>query len=317
MSKYRRDLIDHALAEEAALWVARIQSADATKADHRDFEEWLEADPGRQSAYEEMKGLWSEMRDMQIELPAEPSRLASGKTIATTMGFICLLGLATVFFWQTGVIDRFQADYYTSIGETSVIRLEDGTEVTLNTDAAIQTRYTDHERRVVLLRGEAFFDVVKNPQRPFVVDNKALTAKALGTHYSVRAGAGLLPQEVQVEEGEVEVETPHGVARLGAGDVVTLDNTGNMVRSKQDVSSNTAWRDGKLVFSGQSLREVLKILAQYRHGRILILDDRAAKLSVSGIFDLKNTDQALHILEGNLPVVVTRLSGMMVLVRSR
>lgn len=195
--------------------------------------------------------------------------------------------------------------------------LEDGTRISLNSDTAIETRYSAHERRVVLLRGEAFFDVAKNPQRPFIVDNNGLKAHALGTHYSVRAGDGSLPQEVQVEEGEVEVKTTSGTARLGAGDVVTMDSDGAIVRSRQDVTNNTAWREGKLVFSGQSLRQVLQILAQYRHGKILVLDDEASRLSVSGIFDLHDTDQALRILESNLPVSVTKLAGMVVLVRSR
>ena len=317
MREHQSEPLDDGLAEEAAFWVARIQSADATEADHRAFQEWLARDLAHHRAYEELRDLWSDMRDVRIAHPGDRKRIASGRNIATALGVVCLLSLAAFVGQQSGVVDRLQADYYTTVGETSVVTLEDGTRVTLNTDAAIQTHYTDHERRIVLLRGEAFFDVTSNPQRPFLVDSDGLTAKALGTHYSVRSANGALPQEVQVEEGQVEVATPAGKDLLGAGDVLTRDTGGKLVRSRQDVASNTAWRDGKLVFSGQPLREVLKTLAQYRHGKIVVLDENAARLNVSGIFDLNDTDQALRILEADLPVAVTRLSGMMVIVRSR
>lgn len=309
--------MDDGLAEDAALWVARMQSADATEADHNAFRGWLASNPAHQGAYDDMKSVWGDMRDVPFALPADRHRSRSSRAVIATVSLICLFSVAAFLSRETGMIDRLQADHYTSIGETRVITLEDGTVVSLNSDAAVQTLYSEKERRVVLLRGEAFFDVAKNPHRPFIVENNGLRAKALGTHYAVRAAHAALPQEVQVEEGQVEVETPTGVTLLGTGDVATLDSDGKITRSRQDVASNTAWREGKLVFSGQSLQEVLRILAQYRHGRIVILDDAAARLSVSGIFDLKDTDQALHILESNLPLAVTRLSSMMVLVRSR
>ncbi len=316
MREKQSDLAD-GLAEEAAFWVARMQSSDATEADHTAFQEWLASRPSHSHAYEEMRSLWGDMRDVQIALPVDRKRHVSGRTVAMSIGVICLLGLAALSIQQIGVVDRLRADYYTTVGETRVVTLDDGTQVTLNTDAAIQAQYTDRERRIVLLRGEAFFDVTKNQQRPFIVESNGWTAKAVGTHYSVRAETGALPQQVQVEEGQVEVATQTGATLLGAGDVVTRDVDGKLLRSRQDVANNTAWREGKLVFSGQPLSEVLEVLARYRHGRIMVLDERAARLNVSGIFDLKDTDQALRILEADLPVAVTRLSGMMVIVRSR
>lgn len=316
MRDRKSDRTKAGLDEQAALWVARMQSADASPSDRQAFQDWLTADPSHKDAYEDMASLWGDMRDVQLPSPSHRAQ-KSRRAVVTALCLLCLLGATTLLSQQAGVIDRLRADHYTAVGETRVLRLEDGTQLSLNSDTAIETRYSGHERRIVLLRGEAFFDVAKNPQRPFIVDNNGLKAQALGTHYSVRAGNGSLQQEVQVEEGEVEVKTTSGTARLGAGDVVTMDGDGAIVRSRQDVTNNTAWREGKLVFSGQSLRQVLQILAQYRHGKILVLDDEAARLSVSGIFDLHDTDQALRILESNLPVSVTKLAGMVVLVRSR
>nr|WP_254229162.1 FecR domain-containing protein [Agrobacterium salinitolerans] len=124
-----------------------------------------------------------------------------------------------------------------------MLSLEDGSRISLNTDTAIAVHYSQKERRITLLRGEAYFDVAKNPERPFVVEDGALTAKALGTHYSVRTGNGALPQEVQVEEGRVEVTTGAETAVLTPGEAVTLGGDGRLVRAAR--MSPTAWPGAK------------------------------------------------------------------------
>lgn len=305
------------LVEEAALWVARMQSKDATEAERAVFHVWLRADAAHAAAYEEMQSLWGELGEIDLAPAERQKRRGPRRAMLAGLAGLCLIGLAALFAEKSGLKDRWQADYYTGIGETRVLALEDGSRISLNTDTAIAVHYSRKERRITLLRGEAYFDVAKNPERPFIVEDGALTAKALGTHYSVRTGNGALPQEVQVEEGRVEVTTGAEVAVLTPGEAVTLGGDGRLVRARKDVANSMAWREGKLVFSGQPLREVLDILSQYRRGRIVILDEAAAKQRVSGIFDLKDTDQALTILEESLPVSVSRLSGMLVFVRSR
>jgi transmembrane sensor len=122
---------------------------------------------------------------------------------------------------------------------------------------------------------------------------------------------------VRVEQGRVEVISGEHQVILEAGGVASLTTPGRFSVTTADVANETAWRSGKLVFSGQPLREVLTTLDRYRHGRIVVMDSAAAEQRVSGIFDLNDTDQALRVLEENLPVSVTHLTGLMVVVRSR
>lgn len=70
----------------------------------------------------------------------------------------------------------------------------------------------------------------------------------------MRTGNGALPQEVQVEEGRVEVTAGVEIAVLTPGEAVTLGGDGRLVRARKDVANSMAWREGKLVFSGQPLR---------------------------------------------------------------
>lgn len=312
-----RQTIDDGVLEAAAMWVAKLQSEDATVADREAFDRWVAEHPDHQAAYDELYALWGDLGDVPIpagrlgELRAQRRRRVGGFVGLCLAAGVAILSLTTPYG------DRWRADYYTGVGEVRRITLEDGTEVDLNTDTALVVRYEQNSRMVRLLRGEAFFAVAKNPFRPFVVEGGSISATALGTRYSVGTAGADRAADVQVEEGRVEVEASGNKAILGAGETATIDRQGRLSLSKADVAAGTAWRDGKLVFSRRPLRDVLATLERYRRGRILLLDETAGALEVSGIFDPHDTDDALRVLETSLPLRVTRLSGLMVVVQSR
>ncbi len=308
--------VDDRIAEEAARWVARLQSADASERDRRDFQLWLARDAAHRAAYDEFKALWADLKDVPIPSDRLKKLRTSRRTKAGNIVALAIIAVLSVTLYRMGFVDRIRADHYTAIGEVRGITLADGSRVDLNTDSAISVSYTPAERRIRLLRGEAFFEVVRNPERPFVVDDASLRARALGTRYSVRAAFGETLGDVRVEQGQVQVTGGGNDVVLEAGDVARMTTRGLTV-AKVDVAGETAWRSGKLVFSGQPLRDVLATLERYRVGRIVVLDQAAAAQHVSGIFDLNDTDQALRVLEDSLPVSVTHLTGLMVVVRSR
>lgn len=316
MGKHREKKDGDRLAEEAAGWVARLQSGDATADDRRRFEEWLERDPAHREAFEEFRDLWGELKDIPIP-PDRLKKLKSARRRATAFrsGAVALVLVLCASLYQAGILDRMRADYYTSVGEVRTVTLADGTRVDLNTDTAITVDYSDDARRIRILRGEAFFSVARNPLRPFIVSDKELTATAVGTRYAV--GSQSAGGDVQVEEGRVEVRSGDERAILDAGFAASLGNRGRITVYRTDVSDATAWRSGRLIFSKRPLRDVLATLARYRHGRIIIVDDAAAEQTVSGIFDLNDTDGALREIEGSLPVTVTRVTGLLVVVSSR
>lgn len=306
------------VAEEAAGWVARLQSSDATEEDRRQFAEWLGRDPAHREAYDEFRRLWGELKDV----PVPPDRLKKlrGARRRAALSRAAGLAVAAFFFvsvYQTGVLDRVRADYATSVGEVRTVVLDDGTRVDLNTDTAIAVDYSEAARYVRLLRGEAFFDVASNPARPFTVEDGTISATAVGTQYSLRTAAGSFHGDVQVEEGRVEVRSGAERVLVNAGNAATLTALGHVTVQPADVAGAMSWRAGKLVFSGRPLREVLSTLERYRHGRIFIMDDAAARQRVSGIFNLDNTDEALREIESTLPVTVTHMTGFVTVVRSR
>lgn len=301
---------DDAIAEEAAGWVARLGSRDATGDDRRRFEQWKAKSPAHAAAFEEMQSLWGDLAHVPKSVAPRSRKRIAGGGIAALLLMGCLGAIAK----ETGLVDRYRSDFHTPVGGIRTVSLEDGSVVTLNTDSAIRVKYAQAERRIVLLRGEAFFDVAPNPARPFVVSGDDTQAIALGTHYAVKVGER---DEVMVEEGHVAVTAGGERAVLEAGGMAEVGDDGHLRTRTGDVASLTSWRSGKLVFSGRPLGEVLAELGRYRRGRIMVLDDRAAGFRVSGVFDAGNVDQALQALEQGLPISVTRLTGLVTIVRSR
>ncbi|MDV2985372.1 UNVERIFIED_CONTAM: FecR domain-containing protein [Methylobacteriaceae bacterium AG10] len=291
---------------EAAAWVARLSSSDATEADRRAFETWHGADPAHAAAYAEMDALWRKLG----HLPDPRPRKGPPKTLA---GLAAAALIAGALADQTGLIDRLRADLWSGVGAIEHATLADGSRVDLNTDTAIAVRFTERERGIELLRGEASFDVVPDPSRPFVVRGGGLSVRALGTRFFLRADGADSP--VGVAEGRVDVSGEGGRAVVSAGEEVRLGD-GALQVTAADVERDTAWRDGRLIFSGKPLATVLAELNRYRRGRILLLDRTLGARRVTGAFDARNTDDALDVIAATMGARIRRLSPLLVLVGS-
>jgi transmembrane sensor len=292
--------------EAAAGWVARLSSPDATDRDRREFEVWRSAAPAHAEAYAEMEDLWRRLGHAPD--PRQRRRMPKGLA-----GIVVAAALAAALAGELGLVDRMRADLWSGVGEIAHASLPDGSRVDLNTDTALALRFTDGERAVELLRGEAFFDVAPDPGRPFVVRGGGLSARALGTRFSVRVDGTDTP--VDVAEGRVEVAAAGPPVRVSAGEAAR-EAGGSLTVVRADVGRATAWRAGRLIVSGERLSAVLAELGRYRRGRIVLLDSAAGERRVTGAFDLSDTDEALTVLAATLGVRVTRLTPLLVLVRA-
>jgi len=299
---------EFAIEEEAATWVARLRSSDATEGDRLGFDRWLANDPRNSAAYEEMSALWSDL----AKVPRSVGRKRSG--IKGTAAAFAVILSAGYICQQAGLIDRIRADYHTSIGEVSSFVLDDGSRITLNTDTALRVHFEKNLRSVELLRGEAFFDVSPDPDRPFTVTGHNGEATALGTHYSVRVGDG---DDVMVEEGRVAVTSGQRKVFLPAGGIAHMSASGDLVSGTADVAGLTSWRDHKIIFSGRPLYQVIDELNRYQRGKIVVFGNATRDLKVSGVFSTIDIDQSIASIEDSLPVSITRFGGMLTIIRAR
>lgn len=301
------DAEDDRIFEEAAVWVARLSSPDATDADRRTFELWRGADPAHAEAYAEMDAWRRTMGHM-------PDPRRRKRKTPKGLAVLAVLSLSGLLAYESGLIDRLRADAWTGVGAIETTVLADGSRVDLNTDTAIALRFTPGERGIELLRGEAVFEVVPDRDRPFVVRGSGLSVRAVGTRFFVRVDGAADP--VGVVEGGVDAVTAAGRTTIGAGEIARQGADGRLVAERGDVERAIAWRKGKLVASGQPLSEVVADLDRYRHGRILLLEAALGARRFSGTLDLRDTDDALAVLAASMGLRIIRLAPFLILIQA-
>ncbi len=144
---------------------------------------------------------------------------------------------------------------------TEEIILEDGSKIAINSASEFQfpAQFSKEERRVKL-KGEAFFDIAKNPEKPFIIETGDLIIRVLGTSFNIRNYGNEGLAEITVRSGRVEVTNENGSFSkiLEANDQLTFDKKRMKVQevSKDDQLNALGWRSGKLVFSSEKMSRV-------------------------------------------------------------
>lgn len=141
--------------------------------------------------------------------------------------------------------------------------LPDGTKVKINSRSNLTypQLFGDVDRRV-LLDGEAFFEVEKNPEKPFVISCSGVTVKVLGTSFNVKAYKNDRYQKIAVVSGKVSVGTSEGEEIVLYPDsMAVIDNrTGSVTTKGFNKKEELGWCEGILYFNKTPFHEVFKKL---------------------------------------------------------
>lgn len=211
---------------------------------------------------------------------------------------VAAVGVAAcvAFLLGPAAILRLRADYVTGTAELQTVTLADGSTVTLAPDSAITVAYSNGERRVGLLAGEAFFTVKHNPDRPFHVIVGRVEATDVGTAFDVRRGDEGVA--VAVQQGSVRVDEataePPVSDTLTAGQMVRVAWAGGAVRGDEPPNLVAAWRQSQLIAEDQPMRNVIDQLRPYFSGRIILTNNALADRPVTGVYNLANPVEALR-----------------------
>ena len=289
-----------AIDDEAALWAVRVDRGLSAEEDAL-LDAWLAQDVRHAGAFAKARavslltdrarafGTGADKMLAQDEPTAEEPRSAISRRYALWMS----AAAATAGFWFVlGALPRYlrERSYETGIGETRVVPLEDGSLVTLNTQSKVTVAYSAQRRDISLVSGEALFDVAKDKERPFVVLAGGMQVRAVGTSFTVK----LVPNEpvqVLVREGVVEVKRPDvptaPPVRMAAGSQALAPDNAPIVAASltpSEVDKALAWRVGRLVFEGETLRNAAADFARYSDTRIVIDDPAVSNMTITGLF---------------------------------
>jgi transmembrane sensor len=306
-------------------WLMRLQEAPADRRLRAEFEAWLAQSDDHRRAYSDMAPLWQQAEEIgSIRASRQPDDRAArlpkpGRLLKRRWAVAAGLALAAslVIFVLPAVRLWLAADHQTGVAELRDVLLQDGSRVTLDAQTAIAVDYTEGRRSVTLLSGQAFFEVMPSPARPFLVKADAVTVRVTGTAFDVAASkAGVA---VAVRSGSVKVsEEGRGVvADLTGGQQVQLSRNGMVARGAVSSDDVGVWRDHRLVVYDRSIRDVVQQIARHTNAVILFGDSRIADQLVTATIDLRHPREALRAVVDLKYGQITEISPYLVVISSR
>lgn len=272
---------------DAARWVVRVDRDGDDPAVRAALDAWLSGDRRRVGAYARAEAGWLHLDRAQV-LASAPE---TAKPVARVprRGVIAGLGALAAGLTAAVVAPRLLARRYgTALGEIRRVPMSDGSVAAINTDSELEVAMRGNLRAVRLERGEAWFEVAKDPSRPFVVESGPVRVRAVGTAFAVRKREG--GSDVLVTEGVVEVwskDNQGAPRRVVAGQRVFADNGSGVLvapAAEPDLGRRLAWRDGQIVLDGQTLAEAAAEFNRYNDRKIQVADARLADERFVGWF---------------------------------
>lgn len=324
--------------DRAREWFMLRHERRLSPREETEFEQWL-AQPGHGASYRQLEQICEGLRAIAASGDGERLRARPGRgdwrgaVFARLRSLLSLAlapapALAMVAVFAVGLLAIRGAgpgtDIYSSdVAQTRTVTLEDGSEITLGADSRLEATLDQRRRHVMLVKGQAFFAVAPNPERPFYVTVGDIGVRVVGTRFEVHRAAGGV--RVAVEEGAVDVgrssrraidDTLSGV-RLHAGQGVRMDRGYAGEVESLNLDELAGWRHGKLIYRDAPLAEVVADANRYRRGEIVLGAPQLAELRVTTSFSADQVETMISMLEQSLPVSVYREAGNRVVIWPR
>ncbi|MFT4090093.1 MAG: FecR family protein [Asticcacaulis sp.] len=292
------------IRREASDWLIVLRESPEDTALRERFEVWRSADPAHAKAWDSMVTTFDVLGfatpEPATEQQSQPFKRRNARhpssqrrpissagrisrKVVAGLAAACVLAFvvnAPAFYRQA------IADFTTPVGQVRTVALEDGSQLHLGPDSAVRINYEADGRQVQLLSGSAWFDVARDPSRPFRIKSGDVTTTVLGTHFDVqRFGAEIA---VSVQEGHVRVETGAVREELVAGQWLRIGGTDRLRRGQVQPELIGGWRTGEMIVRDRALSEAIQELRPWFKGRIVLADAELGRRRVTGIYDLND-----------------------------
>lgn len=313
---------------EAVAWHTHLHESDLSTT--AEFEVWLK-DPENSHAWGRTIAVWDFLGSQAKQPETVAVRTAALTAVQRAMAQRrpswnwrrpVLAAAAAILFMIAGLqgyswLQR-PVEFATGFGERRIVRLEDGSRVSLDSDSEVTVRYSRHARELHLLKGQARFDVARDVERPFSVIARDRKVVATGTAFNIdltqpKVAVTLIEGHVVVLDARGDVE-PNALRQqaqqarqveLRAGqELVAAIDQAPVVRAA-NIQAVTAWVSGQLIFSNEALSEVVARVNHYSATPIVIADSKLANERVSGVFNIGDVPGFLDIVTQTLPLQVS------------
>ncbi len=322
--------------EAAATWLLRLREDTLSDAEMSQWIEWCEANPENLRTFEELQSLWR----LAGEHPPAPQMTAhllrgdgpSGRRFSVlpfrgrqrswtwAVAVPAVLALAVACGWFVARTGPWTAENKVSLEKIAAVDsvktpaaqnrqglLPDGSHVDLGARTVLDVDFSDVRRQLELRDGQAFFQVMQDKSRPFVVSVGEIQIVALGTAFDVRRTAAQVA--VTVQEGTVKMIRGGDALTATAGyQLIFTPASGKVRKSLVDPAMALAWRSGRLEFTGDPLDVVIASVNRYSRQPILLGDVALGKLTFTGTVFTDSIDASLDAMEQVFPIRIRRTS---------
>jgi transmembrane sensor len=330
---------DTARLETASDWLLRIQDGSLDSEELAQWLQWYDADPANREAFEKIQATFESIHGLPKEERSEWARrfdeLHQPRLLilpswfsrrmwapAFTMALALMVG---VVIWQLREKRTIETSAFkTERAAHRDISLPDGSRIRLGAKSQLFVNFTSQTRYLVLEGGEAFFDVAKDSDRPFLVQAGEVTIRAVGTEFNVRR---VMDQTiVAVTEGAVDVLRPRQTAtphpskaiHLVAGEQVSIGPLEPVAAVERiEPKAVNGWQEGRLEFTHEPLGMVIDTINRYSHRDVVITDTAINELRFTGTVSREHIDEWLLALPEVFPVDVRRVGKETVLISPR
>jgi transmembrane sensor len=354
MSTASNSIAERERAETAAAWAVRLAEKSMSTEQEDAFVAWIKDDPRNGEALEEIIGAWHSVEtyatSAQVVALREAALASARRTLRKNgrswwqrnavvgmlaAALLVMIGGAGLWVWLTPQV------YETGLGERRVVALSDGSKISLDAATRVKVSYSQDRRRLWLESGRAKFDVAKDRSRPFSVAAGEKVVVATGTAFSVE----LVQKQVRVVlyEGKVALFYRNGesappltaaaishASRLPAenllkpGRELILPDRAEAPREPEaavaitvDPISSLSWEAGQLVFEDVSLGVAVERMNRYAAKPLIVGDEGAASLRISGVFRAGDTDALVQGLAAAFDVQALSNPDATVLFRNK
>ena len=298
--------------DAAIAWQLCLECGNGSAVEQAEFTKWYSANDEHARAWLQLG-----MLDHRFSTASVPARNALLKArtgvqervrkIGSGLASVALAcGLALFAGKNYLPIDYWMADQRTATGEQRQLRLADGTLLNLNTHSAVDERFDHSTRRIILQEGEIMVETGHGDPRPFIVQTRDGSLRALGTRFMVKReddGTRLSVLQSRVE-AHPENSVEQTIYNEGQQVLMHRDRLGQMLAVSPGAD---AWTRGMLVLDNVRLADMVSELNRYQRGHLGV-DPEVADLRITGSFPLNNIELALNALPPILPVKVKQLT---------
>jgi transmembrane sensor len=288
---------------------------------------WLNEDEENQKIFDSYKSTWNEMdrvngkssREINLEwirlendinfedsapLATQRSLFSNVYRYAAVLLFVVVAGFTVYYFLNNQGTEQLVAQV-----QIQELKLSEGSKVTVNSNSKLTyPKRFQKDKREVELSGEAFFEVAKDPNRPFIIHAGELQVEVLGTSFNVRAYENQNEIEVSVSSGKVAVYRPENpdekVVLIKGQKAIFYKSSTKIEASINDNINFDSWKTKQIIFEDTPLPEVVRIINEIYKSDLELVGTQLNECPVTTTFDNQSLKSILNVLESTLDLTI-------------